>query len=294
MTRSSLWTPRSSCRMRRLPRDPIAGELYVSMVWRGSARWRRTGLHRADGNRVASGVLFVTVEDTVLVAIDADAHPRARRGAGVGQLAVSLRGALPQAGIGDRRVVPPVAEEPARIDIVEITFFAVVAPALDHQIALPGPGAVDQEVDPRSGHSGVVPRERRLLPDDGGEVAVEGEQVLLDLLLLGFAHGAGGEPAGSRRRLVEARPVGGEAVETEDRRDAPVVVETEAADLIAQEGVAAGVRRIVRHSEHADFLVLIAEVGSFHSFPSAVESVAAIGAEEAWSGHAKLRVRLAV
>ncbi len=43
--------------------------------------------------RVASGVLFVAVEDAILVAIDADALPGARRGAGIGQLTAALQGA---------------------------------------------------------------------------------------------------------------------------------------------------------------------------------------------------------
>ena len=75
----------------------------------------------------------------------------------------------------------PVAEEQARTGVVEITLFALVAPALDHQVALPGPGAVDQEIDPLSDHGSIPLGERRLLPDDGGQVAVEGELEVLDL-----------------------------------------------------------------------------------------------------------------
>src|SRR3954451_16858831 len=104
----------------------------------------------------ATVVVLVAVEDAILVAIDADAHPRARRRAGVGQLAASLRGALAQAGVGDRRVVPPVAAEQPRGDVVEVAPLAVVAAALDHQVALPRPGAVDQQVDARSDPGCVV------------------------------------------------------------------------------------------------------------------------------------------
>jgi len=42
------------------------------------------------------------------------------------------------------------------------------------------------------------------------------------------------------------------------------MVEAEAADLVAQEGIAAGIDRVVRHAEHADLLVLVAEVGSLN------------------------------
>src|SRR3954449_9805069 len=242
----------------------------------------------------ATVVVLVAVEDAILVAIDADAHPRARRRAGVGQLAASPRGGLPQAGIGDRRVVPPVADEQARSGVVEIPFFAVLAPALDHQVALPRPGAIDQQVDPRSGHGAVVWRERRLLPDDGRQVAVESEHEGFDLAFLELAGRSWHEPAGSRRRLLEARSVGNGADEVENRRQAPVVIETEAADLIALEGVVAGVDRRARHSEHADLLVLVAEVRRLEALRSAVDGIAAVGAEEAWSGHALVRVGMRI
>src|SRR5262249_37717028 len=85
-----------------------------------------------DPVRAAMIVVLVAVEDAVLVAIDADAHPRARRRAGVGQLAVFLQGALPQAGVGDRRIAPSVADEQARSNVVEITFLTVVVSTLDH------------------------------------------------------------------------------------------------------------------------------------------------------------------
>jgi hypothetical protein len=98
--------------------------------------------------------------------IDAGADSRARRGAGVGQLTVFLRGALPQAGVRERRVVAPVAKETACRDIVEISLFTVVAPALGDQVALSRPRAIDQQVDPRSGHGTVRLGQRRLLSDD--------------------------------------------------------------------------------------------------------------------------------
>src|SRR4051812_38547956 len=148
---------------------------------------------------MATTVILVAVEDAILVAIDADAHPRAGRRAGVGQLAVFLQGTLPQAGIGDRRVAPPVTDEEARCDVVEVTLFAMVISALDHQITLPRPGTIDQQVDPRSGHRAVVLRERRLLPDDGCQVAVEGEQEVLDLAFLELAGRPWKESAGSLR-----------------------------------------------------------------------------------------------
>jgi hypothetical protein len=87
---------------------------------------------------------------------------------------------LPQAGVGERRVERPVAEEQAEIDVVEITLFTpfvIIAPALDHQVALSRPGAVDQQVDPRSDGRCVFIRQRRLLSHDGSQVAVEGESV---------------------------------------------------------------------------------------------------------------------
>jgi hypothetical protein len=46
--------------------------------------------------------------------------------------------------------------------------------------------------------------QRCLLPDDGGQVAVEGEDEIFDLPFLQLAGRPGQESAGNRRRLVEA------------------------------------------------------------------------------------------
>ena len=61
-----------------------------------------------------------------------------------------------------------------------------------------------QEVDPRSDDGTVGLGERRLLPDDRRQVAVEGEDEILDLPLLELAGRPGQEAAGGGRRLVEA------------------------------------------------------------------------------------------
>jgi hypothetical protein len=80
----------------------------------------------------------------------------------------------------------------------------IIAPALDHQVALSRPGAVDQQVDARSDGRCVFIRQRRLLSHDGGQVAVEGEEEVFDLPFLELAGRAGHESAGRGRRLVEA------------------------------------------------------------------------------------------
>src|SRR5439155_2365063 len=84
-----------------------------------------------------------------------------------------------------------------------------------------------------------------LLPDDRRQVAVEGEHELLELRTLGVVH---------------AEHVG--AVEAEERVDAAVVQEAEAADLPAEaRGVAIPEEGHLRHAEHADLLVGVAQVG---------------------------------
>src|SRR5687768_6380669 len=93
------------------PVGPVLLGLLTRRRGRGLRRAPSTA--RADRCLAALGVLFVAVQDAVPVTVDADAHPRTRRGAGVGQLAAFLRGELPQAGIGDRRVCAPIADEPA-------------------------------------------------------------------------------------------------------------------------------------------------------------------------------------
>ena len=50
-------------------------------------------------------------------------------------------------------------------------------------------GARDEQIDARAGDRRVGARQRDLLPDDRREVAVEGEQELLDLAALRVATG---------------------------------------------------------------------------------------------------------
>src|SRR5579872_6198044 len=64
--------------------------------------------------RVSAGVEFITVEEAVIVIIDADAPAGTGRHAGIGNLAKGPLDLPVQGPVRQRRIPPPVAEELAR------------------------------------------------------------------------------------------------------------------------------------------------------------------------------------
>src|SRR5262249_25432234 len=115
-------------------------------------------------------------------------------------------------------------------------------------------------------------RQRHLLADDRCQVTVEREQELLDLAALRVAAAeADAVLVVEDRRLQEA----------EDRVDAAVVEEAEAADLIALVAVvAAGQDRELLQSVHAYLLAQLGEVPDFDDLLFVPEARVAVGAEE--------------
>jgi hypothetical protein len=104
--------------------------------------------------------------------------------------------------------------------------------ALHHDVALDGRrrGARDHEVDARGDRAAVGVRQGRLLPDDRRQVAVERVHEVLDVATERVAGGADGDAAGVDDALVEDRRV----VEAEERVEAAVVEEADAANLVTQ------------------------------------------------------------
>src|SRR5690606_33639670 len=116
------------------------------------------------------------------------------------------------------------------------------------------------QVHPRSGAPPVGGGECDLLTDDRREVAVEGEQELLDLTALGVARRSRWERAGVGEGAELEGVERGRLEEAEERVGAAVVQEAEAADLVALEAVVAGIEEgHPRHPEHPDLLILVPE-----------------------------------
>src|SRR5262249_58557588 len=140
-------------------------------------------------------------------AIDADADPAARRDACVGDLLPGRRSDGPQLSVSEWRLIGAVGLELPRGQPERTALLAALGP-LRHQIALAFVGAVDQEIDSVADRCGAGAGQRGLLPDDRGQVGVEGEDELLDLAALGVAVG----PGGKAPRILD-REVGGIYIE---------------------------------------------------------------------------------
>ena len=121
---------------------------------------------------------------------------------------------------------------------------------------------------------GVGRRQRHLLADDRRQVAVEGEHELLELPALRVAG-----PSKPTRSVVED----GRLQEAEDRVDAAVVQEAEAADLIALVAVVAGVRgtAIAGMPNMPTFWYMFRRCGTLKICVLVLEARVAVGAEEA-------------
>src|SRR5205823_2211404 len=127
----------------------------------------------------------------------------------------SVRSSVSLSAVVSINVGAGAADRPARLPDPAALLAAEVA--LHDHLALARRGAGDEQVDAPPDRRRVGARERDLLPDDRRQVAVEGEHELLELRALGVVH---------------AEHVG--AVEAEERVDAAVVQEAEAADLPAE------------------------------------------------------------
>src|SRR6185369_16412668 len=242
---SSRASPRMRASWRSLPRG-----------W--TRRVRRSRRARGVG-RIAARVQFIPVEIAIAVPIDPDARARAGWDAGVRELPAARHDRdQAEQRIRDRRDRLAITGELARTDVEKADLPAEHL-ALGHQIALAGVGAGDEEIDARPGHGAVRSGERDLLPDDRKHVGVEREDEGLDLTPQEGPCGAGRETAGvDARELVEPAHVD----EPEGGIRGAVVQEAEAADLIALVVVVAAIDEgRLRHAEHPDLLVGVAQVG---------------------------------
>jgi len=199
--------------------------------------------------------------------IPPDALPGTRRDAGVGALLARRRGLRAQRRVGEEWLGEPVAAELA-VRLPQPPALLGGDVALDHHLALAGGRAQDQQVDTSPHRRGVGARERDLLPDDGCQVAVEREHELLELRALG---------------VVDAEHAG--AVEAEERVDAAVVQEAESAHLGAEaRRIAVAEEGHLRHAEHADLLIGVAQVGDLELLRLAFDRHEAVRTEEAGTG----------
>src|SRR5262249_61985951 len=130
--------------------------------------------------------------------------------------------------------------------------------ALDDRVAGAGVRLRDQEVDAVDERREVEGArvDRHLLADGRRESGIEGEQELLELLLLGGV------------QVLEHR----RGNEVEDGRDAAVVEHAEATHLLAE-------RALAGDAELADLLVEVPEVGDLELLRLALERRQAVGAE---------------
>ena len=236
---------------------------------------RRQRQRRAGGiGGIRARIELVPIVEAVLVAVDAGARARAGRHAGVGQLLVRRRRRHPaQGGVAERRLGFAIADELPAGAAQPAARLAAHGP-LDDQVALAQAGARDEQVETRPHRAGVGRRQRDLLADDRGQVAVEGEQELLDLMPFRIAREADAGPA----HRVVGEDVGVE--EAEQRVDAAVVKKAEAAHLGPLRRLIERPRpRHVELPEHADLLVQVAQVRDLDDLLLVLEAGAPVGAE---------------
>ena len=243
--------PRLARHHHQLPARHLQGVLHLERLAedRGGAaqdgrrRGRRGAGHAGRGGRAGRPACCRDRRDrwrrrarrgrrAVRVAVDADRLAGAGRHAGVRALRAGRRRLRAQGGIGDRRLRDAVALEEAGAG-AEPAAGLPRQRALHHHLAVVGDVARDQQIDARPDHAGVGVGECRLLADDRRQVAVEGQHEGLHLLALEGAAEAAGVAGGD----VEA----GRVEEAMERVDAAVVQEAEAAHLVAEVAVVAGV-----------------------------------------------------
>ena len=217
-----------SAEKRAPPRSGRGGALRL--VLEGGRTWRRRRRRRRRRNRstpsptsrqagaegagrvgrIAPGVRFVAVEDTVA---RRDRCRRARRSPAARRCRSARRRSAGRRRRWRRRRArrPPVASEQARADVEEIAaLVTVAASALDHQVAL----ARRRRAAISRSMRGPTPqalrlRERHLLADDRRQVGGEGQHERLDLAALGSPSGAVGDAvlSGPLNALREADAV---------------------------------------------------------------------------------------
>src|SRR5262249_7259631 len=231
--------------------------------------------------RIGARIELATIRAAVEVTVDADARAFARRHAGIGQLLAGRPSEAAQLGVAQQRIGHAVGLELAARQtegtaLLEDARARVLDHTLDREIALTGRGTLVQEVDARAGDRRVRAGEGHLLSDDRGEVRVERQDELLDLSSHGVRAAPRAESDIAHDRIAEA----------EERVDAAVVQEAEAAHLVrlAGEGtgraVVAGVDSGDRwHAEHAHLLVRVAQMRDLEILGLVLEGRQAVGPE---------------